>query len=445
MKTNPFAVDSLVATQNTARYLLIGVSTPWQNRSVTEEHLSELATLMRTLEVDQTERLVFTQKRIDPATFISKDKVAAIRQMILASSLTGVIFDDDLSPTQLRNLQRTLEVPVRDRAAVILEIFALHARTREAKTQIELATLQYLLPRLSHRWGHLERQVGGINVRGGAGETQIELDRRVIKSRIAKLQAELAAIDNERRVQSQERHKCFRIVLVGYTNAGKSTLLNLLTKAEVLVADRLFATLDSTVRQWPLDGYPHVLLSDTIGFIRKLPPDLIASFRSTLSEIREADLLVIVVDVSDPQFRQQLETVREVLHHIDAGSKPHLLVFNKIDQAEPANLRLAQISFPEAVFISALKQLRLEELKKAIKRQLESLQATYSFSLPHYLGNAISLVYEYTRVCDARHEAEEVHFTVRCFPHIWRWLAPKLGQRANTSSFRKEFGGINHG
>lgn len=427
MRTILTADENLSEAQKRGQFLLIGVVSPLQTRRVTEEHLQELAALMQTLGIEQVEQLIINQKQINPATFIGRGKVAEIQQYLQAEAMAGVIFDDDLTPTQLRNLQRAFGVTVLDRTAVILEIFALHAHTREAKTQIELATLQYLLPRLSHRWGHLERQVGGINIRAGAGETQIELDRRVIKSRIAKLQDELMAIDQERRVQSQERRKCFRIVLVGYTNAGKSTLLNLLTSAQVFVADQLFATLDSTVRQWKLNGYAHVLLSDTIGFIRKLPPDLIASFRSTLSEIKEADLLLVVADVSDPHCFQQLEAVQEILQSIEAGAKPQVLVFNKIDQAPVANLRRARRAYPKAAFISALKQLRIEELRQAIVCKLEELRQTYTFNLPVSRGGAIALVYEYTSVSRAHYQAAEVNFTVRCFPSVWRWLVPKLG------------------
>jgi GTP-binding protein HflX len=418
--------EKLEAVKEQGHFLLIGVVTPAQTRSVTEEHLQELTALVATLGVVQTEAMVIAQRNINPATFIGKGKVSELQQHIQAKAIAGVIFDDDLSPTQLRNLQQTLEVPVRDRTAVILEIFALHARTREAKTQIELATLQYLLPRLSHRWGHLERQVGGINVRAGAGETQIELDRRVIKRRIAKLQQELIAIDHERRVQSQARQNFFRIVLVGYTNVGKSTILNLLTNAQVFVADQLFATLDSTVRQWKLNGYPQVLLSDTIGFIRKLPPSLIASFRSTLAEIKEADLFITVADASEASCFRQLAAVEEILQSIGADEKQQVLVFNKIDRANRATLRQAQRTYPEAVFISALKQLKIEELRQAIVKKIEALQQTYVFRVPAQDGNAIALVYEYTNVRAADYLEAEIQFTVRCFPRIWHWLAPKL-------------------
>lgn len=426
MRSPCLEAEKLVEVREEGRFLLIGVVSPTQTRSVTEEHLQELAALLSTLGVIQTETLIVIQRQVNPATFVGRGKVEELQQYIQSNAITGVIFDDDLSPTQLRNLQRALAVTVRDRTAVILEIFALHARTREAKTQIELATLQYLLPRLSHRWGHLERQVGGINVRAGAGETQIELDRRVIKSRIAKLQEELIAIDHERRVQSQDRQNFFRIVLVGYTNVGKSTILNLLTNAQVFVADQLFATLDSTVRQWKLNGYPHVLLTDTIGFIRKLPPGLIASFRSTLSEIKEADLFIIVADASDENCFHQLAAVEEILQSIGASEKQQILVFNKIDLANGAILRRAQRTYPEAVFISAQKQLKIDDLRQAVVKKIEELQQTYTFRLSIQDGNAVALVYEFTNVLATEYLEAEIKFTVRCFPPIWHWLIHKI-------------------
>ncbi len=413
---------------NNIRYLLIGVVTPSQSRSETEEHLSELQLLMQTLGTTATENCIVLQKKIEPATFLSRGKVIELQKYIEEADFGGVIFDDDLSPTQLRNLQQIFGVEIRDRTAVILEIFAKHARTKEAKTQIELATLQYLLPRLSHRWGHLERQVGGIGVRAGAGETQIEMDRRVVKDRIAKLQAELVTIDHERQVQSKRRQNCYRIVLVGYTNAGKSTLLNLCANAEVYVADQLFATLDSTVRQWKLNGYPKILLTDTIGFIRKLPPNLIASFRSTLSEIREADLIIIVADLSTAQCMRQMETVEEILQTMGVAEKPRIVVFNKIDRVDQPILRLARQVYPEAVFISALKHLRLAEFYQAIQQKIEEAMLTLTVTLPASAGNAIALLYEHATILAEQYRGDQAIFTIRCYRNIWRWLGPTLNQ-----------------
>jgi len=414
------------------RVLLIGLTRTSENRSVTAEHLQELEQLVTTIGYEVAAVMIIQPKRFEPATMISRGKIDEIAELLNNQAIDEVVFDDDLTPTQLRNLQEIFDCEVRDRSSVILEIFARHARTKEAKTQIELATLEYLLPRLTRRWTHLERQIGGIGVRGGAGETQIEMDRRLVKTRIAKLNEALEAIERERLVQRKGRRDCFHIAIVGYTNAGKSTLLNVLTGAEVKVEDQLFATLDTTVRKLTMNGFQNLLLSDTIGFIRKLPADLIASFRSTLREIQEADLILKVADLSSPYCLEHLDTVDEVLHELGVITKPIIVVFNKIDCSDDLALKRARNRFPEAVFISAARQLRLDELRQAIVRVLEQEGINLQVRLPLSAAKAIALVRDNAQIRAETYINGEVSFELFCYRRVWNWLAPKLREFTKT-------------
>ncbi|MEK7330244.1 MAG: GTPase HflX [Candidatus Eisenbacteria bacterium] len=296
-----------------------------------------------------------TQKRgtIHPATFIGKGKLDELKAQVEAADADMVIFDDDLSPAQMRNLEKALGRKVVDRSELILDIFARRARTREARLQVELAQLEYTLPRLTGLWKHLERQAGGIGTRG-PGETQLETDRRIVRERIARLKKELQAVERERETQRRRRRREFRAAVVGYTNAGKSTLFNALTRSHVLVEDRLFATLDATTRQLVSPTRQVALLTDTVGFIRKLPHHLVASFHSTLVEAIEADLLLHVVDAADPYFRRQIAAVEEVLEQILETPRPTTLVFNKTDLiADPDVIAGVRVEFPGSFAVSA--------------------------------------------------------------------------------------------
>ena len=304
-------------------------------------------------------------------------------------------------------------IKVIDRTALILDIFTQHARTREAKTQVELARLEYMLPRLTRMWTHLERQMGGIGTRAGAGETQIEIDRRLVRDRISKLQKEMKGIEKERETQSRRREQKFRISLVGYTNAGKSTLLNVLTGADVYIKDQLFATLDTTVRSLVLDRKHKVLISDSVGFIRKLPHSLVASFKSTLKEAVDSDLLLLVVDASSRLLDEQLETVKEVLTSIGTGGKETVVVANKIDLLTPAELRGLKDRFPHAIFISAQNHLRLDVLLERMKKSLESSYQTAEVTFSASLGKEIASVYERVEVLEQDYQSDEVHLKIR--------------------------------
>ncbi|MBR1799682.1 MAG: GTPase HflX [Bacteroidales bacterium] len=309
--------------------ILVGVCAANSTMDQTEEYLNELAFLLQTAGGEEVKRVVQRLDRPDSRTYIGSGKVEEVKEYIQATDTDIVVFDDELSPVQLRNLERQLDRRILDRTTLILDIFARRARTSTAKTQVELAQLQYMLPRLTRMWTHLERQRGGIGMRG-PGETQIETDRRLIKEKIVLLKAQLQKIGNQKTQQRKNREQLVRVALVGYTNVGKSTLMNLLSKSDVFAENKLFATLDTTVRKMVIDNLPF-LLTDTVGFIRKLPTQLVESFKSTLDEVTEADLLIHVVNISHPGYESQIEAVNRTLADINASDKPTLLVFNKTD------------------------------------------------------------------------------------------------------------------
>jgi len=359
------------------RVILVGVVTPGEKEAQTKEYLDELAFLVDTAG-GKVEK-VFTQKMLKPerATFVGTGKLEEIKAYVKSEEIDVVVFDDELSPSQLRNIDRELGVKVLDRSNLILDIFAGRAQTAQAKTQVELAQLQYVLPRLTGMWTHLERQKGGIGMRG-PGETQIESDRRIILNKISLLKERLRNIDRQNETQRKNRGQLIRVALVGYTNVGKSTIMNMLSKSEVFAENKLFATLDTTVRKVVIENLPF-LLSDTVGFIRKLPHHLVECFKSTLDEVREADLLIHVVDVSHPNFEDQINTVNETLKDIGAIDKDMILVFNKIDayvspelEDEEDDGKLTLEDFKKSwmshdkvpvLFISATQKENLEEFK----------------------------------------------------------------------------------
>ena len=308
---------------------MVAVSTQGQNRERTEEYLDELEFLLETAGGIAVGRFVQPLDRPNSVTYLGTGKLEELKQYIKAEEIDMAIFDDELSATQIRNLENELECRILDRTNLILDIFAKNAKTAYAKTQVELAQYQYMLPRLTRMWTHLERQRGGIGMRG-PGETQIETDRKIIRNKIASLKEKLEEIDMQKSVQRKNRQQMVRVALVGYTNVGKSTIMNMLSKSDVFAENKLFATLDTTVRKVVIENLPF-LLSDTVGFIRKLPTQLVESFKSTLDEVRESDILLHVVDISHPDFESQIETVNQTLVDIGAGDKKVIMVFNKID------------------------------------------------------------------------------------------------------------------
>ncbi len=322
-------IDTVSTDIQEEKAVLVGVINQHQSPEKVEEFLNELAFLTETAGAKPVERFLQRVDNPNPGTFIGSGKLSEIQDYVKLNKVDMVIFDDELSASQFRNLEKMLGCRVIDRTNLILDIFARRAKTSHARTQVELAQYQYLLPRLAGLWTHLERQRGGIGLRG-PGETEIETDRRIVRDKIAKLQERLEKIDKQKATQRKNRGKMVRVSLVGYTNVGKSTIMNLLSKSDVFAEDKLFATLDTTVRKVVIGNLPF-LLSDTVGFIRKLPHQLVESFKSTLDEVRESDILLHVVDISHPDFEEQINIVNQTLHEMNANDKPVYLVFNKID------------------------------------------------------------------------------------------------------------------
>ena len=312
------------------RTMLVAINLKDAGKHLVEEHLSELEELADTAGAESIFKIVQSRNRFDPAYYIGKGKAEELAQLVELNDIELVIFDDDLTSVQVRNLEKLFNRKIIDRSGLILDIFALRAKTKEAKTQVELAQLQYLLPRLTRAWTHLSKQYGGIGTKG-PGETQIETDRRIIRTRISHLKEKLKKIESQRSTQSSNRKNHVRVSLAGYTNAGKSTLFNLLTKSDVFAEDKLFATLDSTTRALDLIGRQKMLISDTVGFIRKLPPHLVASFKSTLNEVRDADIILHVIDMSHHFYEDHLKIVDDTLKEFGSEDKIEIKVFNKVD------------------------------------------------------------------------------------------------------------------
>lgn len=384
--------DFIISESKNEQAVLVGLITHEQDENQVKEYLDELAFLAETAGIEPVKD--FTQKLdyANPVTFVGTGKLNEIKQYVIENEIGVVIFDDELSPKQIRNIEKELEVKILDRTSLILDIFAMRAQTAYAKTQVELAQYQYLLPRLTRMWTHLDRQRGGGAMMRGVGETQLETDRRIVQDKIALLKEQLKSIDKQMASQRKNRGKMVRVALVGYTNVGKSTLMNLLSKSEVFAENKLFATLDTTVRKVIIDNLPF-LLSDTVGFIRKLPTHLVESFKSTLDEVREADLLLHVVDISHPNFEEQIEVVTNTLNEIDKEEKPTILVFNKVDafsyipkdEDDLGPVKRENISLDElkktwmskmandCVFISAREKLNIDELKKKVYEKVKEI------------------------------------------------------------------------
>ncbi|WP_288904220.1 GTPase HflX [uncultured Porphyromonas sp.] len=389
--------DFIKTDAATDRAYLVGLVTPDVSEQEVNEYLEELAFLAHTAQIQAVES--FTQRLEHPngATFIGSGKLQEIADKIEEDEIGTVIFDDELSPNQMRNIEQKLKVRVLDRTSLILDIFASRARTAHAKTQVELAQYNYLLPRLTRLWSHLDRQRGGGTLMRGPGETQLETDRRIVLDKIAKLKEELDKIAKQKVVQRKNRVKMVRVALVGYTNVGKSTILNLLAKSEVFAENKLFATLDTTVRKVVVKNLPF-LLSDTVGFIRKLPTELIESFKSTLDEVKESDILIHVVDVSHPAFEEQIAVVNQTLSEIlDGEKKPTILIFNKVDAftfepkdeddltpATKENISLEELKKTwmakqgeeDVLFISAKEGIGIEELKERLYERVKEIHVT---------------------------------------------------------------------
>ena len=413
------------------KVIAIGLVLPELSRGVAEEHLDELEKLVETAGGTVVEKILARRQAPDPATFVGSGKADEIKQLAERLGATLIVFDDDLSPAQARNLEKIIPAKVIDRSGLILDIFAGRARSREARTQVELAQLEYLLPRLTRAWTHLERQAGGIGTRG-VGETQLELDRRIIRTRIAHLKRELVKIERQRDTQRKSRNAVFTVALVGYTNAGKSTLFNQLTRGGAEAADKLFATLDSKSQRAAFDMPRETVIVDTVGFLRKLPHHLVASFRSTMEEAVAADLVLHLIDISHPQFEDQRAVGDEVLKDLGVDARSVIEVYNKADRGEHLDVRRR-----DAVTISALTGRGIERLVEAIRtRELQGGEVMH-LEIPHSQARLLASLFEVAEVLEKHVDDASTHITAwvprDAMPRFATFAAADLLQAAKVS------------
>lgn len=396
----------------TERAFIMGIQTRQQKRWEIEENLSELSALAVTAGAMVVDQIIQEKDRYDAAFLIGKGKAEEIAIRIEEENITLFIFDDELSPAQIRNLVQLFNIKVIDRPTLILEIFALHALTKEARTQVELAQLNYLLPRLTRQWTHLSRQVGGIGTKG-PGETQLETDRRLIRTRIAHLSSELKKIERQRHIQQKQQRNFIRVALVGYTNAGKSTIMNALTNAKANIEDKLFATLDTTTRKYFLNKSTSVLLSDTVGFIRKLPHHLIASFRATLMQTIEADVLLHIIDISNPVHDEHIKTVNTILQELGVFNLPTIFIFNKVDKIISDGLiKQTHAKYPDAIFISAKKKIRLDKLTDRLLSIIKKQLFIKTFSLNYTQTDKLKKIGEIATIVDRTYHNNSIKLKV---------------------------------
>ncbi|OJX57381.1 MAG: GTPase HflX [Candidatus Kapaibacterium thiocyanatum] len=402
-----------IATLPRERAVIVAVVRKGSDPAIVTEHLDELTLLLDTAGADVAARLYQERERPDISTAIGKGKIEEVKELVVENGCSMVVFDDDLSPAQVRNLEKALEVKVLDRCGVILDIFASRASSVEARTQVELAQLEYLLPRLTRMWTHLSKQFGGVGTKG-PGETQIETDRRMYRTRIQRLRAKLSDIDSQRSVQRKSREGMPRFALVGYTNAGKSSLMRVITESDVHIEDRLFATLDTTVRAFALPSGQRALLSDTVGFIRKLPTQLVASFRTTLAETLEADVVLHVVDVANEHFRDHIRVVTETLHDLGAENIPMLLVFNKIDAVEERHLLDdVETEYPGCVFVSAERGINIQRLLVRMQETFEEHAVTQTLMIPYDRMKEVARLYQDAEILSREEKDAGVYLAVR--------------------------------
>ena len=403
-------------TQQIERAIAVTVIKKGSDRQLALEHLDELAFLAETAGAVVIEKFYQELAKPNSSTLLGKGKVEELKIEVDENEISLVIFDEDLSPVQVRNLEKSLNIKVLDRSGIILDIFANRARTLEAKTQVELAQMQYLMPRLTRMWTHLSKQYGGIGTKG-PGETQIETDRRIVRTKIQYLKEKLANIEIHRENQRKSRENLASFALVGYTNAGKSTLMKTLTDADVYIEDKLFATLDTTVRGMELPNGTKSLLSDTVGFIRKLPTHLVASFRSTLAEAKESDVLIHIVDISNEYFRDHIKVVEETLDSLKINDIPTILVFNKIDMIEE-RIGLASIKeeYPNAVFISASRGININTLLEEMQRVYDENSHDYFIMLPYSESHKVSKLYNVGDILEQKDSDEGSMYHMRLQP-----------------------------
>lgn len=397
----------------TERAMLVALDTKEFSKEVVEEHLNELEELAETARAETVFKIIQSKARMDSAFYVGKGKAEELAQLVELNDIHIVIFDDDLTPVQVRNLEKLFNRKVIDRSGLILDIFALRAQSKESKTQVELAQLQYLLPRLTRAWTHLSKQYGGIGTKG-PGETQIETDRRMIRTRIAMLKGKLKQIESRRITQAAGRKNYTRIAIAGYTNAGKSTLFNLLTEADVFAEDKLFATLDSTTRQLESDKKAKILISDTVGFIRKLPAHLVASFKSTLNEVRDADIILHVIDLSHPFYEDHLKVVEDTLKEFGSETKKVLKVFNKVDAVDDKNrIEYVKNYYKDSVVLSARKGINVSALMQKVKNIVEHTFAEEIVNLNIAQTKIASQIYQLAEVLSTQYHEDVMTISFR--------------------------------
>ena len=409
--------------------LLIGVIHSALDEKIVKDHLDELRLLAITAGAEVVGNITQKLSRINPSFFIGTGKAEQIINQAKELGVSLIIFDDELSPAQVKNFSNLAnDVKVIDRSALILDIFRQHAQTKEAQTQVELAQLEYMLPRLSKAWSHLERQMGGIGTRAGAGDTQIEVDRRLIRTRISKLKRDLIKIEKERETQSKRRRNEYKVALVGYTNAGKSTLMNSISGANVFVEDKLFATLDTTIRSVELNTSHKILLSDTVGFVRKLPHHLVATFKSTLKEVVDADLILLVLDASSTQVVEHYNTILEVLKELGAEKHQMVVIMNKIDEKKAAKqLNFLKRKFPEGIYLSALNNLRINKLTQKIVDLMDKNFQTIDLLFSYKEAKEMSLAQKGVDVLERNYDDDCVRLKVKAS----RWRINQIQAELN--------------
>ncbi len=420
---------------NWQRALIVSLQLPHKSNAEVQSSLEEMSSLTYSLGGEVAGKIVQARSQIHPAYFFGKGKLDEIKLTLKNEAIDALLVDNQLSPKQTQNLEKILECEVLDRTQVILEIFAKNARTREAKLQIGLAQAEYLLPRLVGLWKHLDRERGGIGASRGTGEKQIEKDRQFLRQRITRFKAQLERVDKERNTQKQRRSNCLQVSLIGYTNAGKSTIMNALTNSGLLVEDRLFATLDSTTRLLEEDTRPKVLLSDTVGFISNLPHEVVAAFRSTLSTVKDADLLLEIVDASN-NIDEHLQTTADVLEDLDSLSIPIIKVFNKIDRISPTRLLMLEKMYPEAVFVSVKNSAEnghdnssslVDIIRKKILHFFDERMKTVTIRLDYLHSQQLANIYEWSRVDNIDYQEGGIMMTLTTIPGNLERLRHHLG------------------
>ena len=400
---------------NYEKALLIGVINNEQNSETLSEHLDELKLLAETAGAIVVGKIYQKINKVHSQYFVGRGKALQIIEQAKELKVNLIIFDDELTPSQIKNfLKLAKEIKIIDRNGLILDIFNKHAKTRESKTQVELAHLEYMLPRLTKQWSHLERQMGGIGTRAGMGESQIEIDRRLIRQRISKLKKELIQIEKERKIQSKMRNNKYRVSLVGYTNAGKSSLMKCLSGENVYIQNQLFATLDTTIRRVDLDKNHSILLSDTVGFIRKLPHDLVASFKSTLFEVIESNLILIVLDASSNQIKEHMYTINNVLTELESEDIKTVIILNKIDLIKTKKrIKFLKTNYPNAIMISATDHLRINKLINRIITIMNEEYEIIEISFPYTEARQISLAQRDVEVLDRIYQDDRINLKIK--------------------------------